>query len=579
MALTSALNMTLSGLMTTELKTMVSSQNITNADKAGYTRKSVELQYITTTSGSVPVEGLIVGSGDSFLLKALTGDVAEYSAKLSISNSLNYYSTQLGNTDGTNTLSSYLDDMYAALQSLATSPETDANKAEVISMAEGLSNTLRSLSSQIQDLRLQAEQQIGSQITEANAILDRLDELNDKIAGNPNNDSSLAEYEDQRNQELLNLSALMGVQYFYTDGNILQLYTSNGQPLLLSDPHYINHTVTNSVNGSTTYPAGFDAIDLDGVDITTRITGGSLEGLITLRDSFYTDEQAKLNELASVLQTQVNTLLNTGASVPPRNTMVGSLDALTGATAFTGTGSIRVAVLDQNGTVTNYSDISLVGMTTVSDVLTSLNGVAGLTATLTADGKLSIVTAPTTSGVAINPLTSAVTSSSSESFAQYFGLNDLFIGTSAEDIQVSSYLVSAPQYLSVGVLSSSATLAAGDTGVNRGDGSIADSVADILVGNSSFAAAGDFAAQSTSLQHYVQAFMSNAATQATISEGETETSYITYKASQDVLSSKSGVNVDEETAKMLIYQNQYEASAQVMSTIQEMLNTLMDAMR
>ncbi len=51
------------------------------------------------------------------------------------------------------------------------------------------------------------------------------------------------------------------------------------------------------------------------------------------------------------------------------------------------------------------------------------------------------------------------------------------------------------------------------------------------------------------------------------------------KASSDLLTSSGGVNVDEETAKLLLYQNQYEAGAQVVSTIQEMLQTLMDAMR
>lgn len=579
MALTAGLNMALSGMMTTELKTNLSSQNITNADKAGYTRKELQVQYMTTNSGSTPVSGLVVGTADQFLVKAVVRDISTYSRQGAISDSLDYYNSQMGSTAGTNTFSSYLDDLYATLQYLATNPETSANKSEVITTAESLTGSLRDVSANIQKLRLDAEQRIGNSIDNINSLINQIAALNNKITDGSNNDASLAEYQDTRNNALLSLSAELDIQYFYTTDNRLQIYTKSGQALLLSEPHPINYTTTNVVNGSISYPVNFSAIDLDGTDLTTTLSGGKLAGLIELRDTIYPDEQAKLDEFASVLQTQVNTLLNTGASLAARNNITGSLQGLTGATAFTATGSIRVAVMDNTGTVVNYSDINLAAMTTVNDVVTALNAVAGVTATINADGELSITAAPSTNGIAINPLNSAVTSSTGQSLSQYFGLNDLLIGTSAENIQVNSFLTSNPELLAIGQLSSSGTLAAGDRGVNRGDGSIADALADLLNSNVSFAAAGDFAAQSNTLQRYAQAFMSAAASQADLAQKAADTSQEIFKASNDLLTSSSGVNIDEETAKLLQYQNQYEAGAQVVSTIQEMLQTLIDAMR
>jgi flagellar hook-associated protein 1 FlgK len=155
----------------------------------------------------------------------------------------------------------------------------------------------------------------------------------------------------------------------------------------------------------------------------------------------------------------------------------------------------------------------------------------------------------------------------------------LFIGTSAENIQVSAYLVSRPDYLSVGVLDSSVGLVAGDKGVARGDGSVADLVASALTSAQSFNAAGNFAAQSNTLLAYAQAFIADASTQASIAEGETETSYLVYSTSNNLLTSQSGVNIDEETAKMLVLQNQYSAAAQVVATIQQMLDDLISAIR
>jgi flagellar hook-associated protein 1 FlgK len=579
MALTSALNMTLNGMMTTERKTTLSSQNIANADKEGYTRKSLNTHYITTSAGSVPVSGLVVGSSDNFLAAALIDDLSVYIREKVVSDSLDYYNTQLGSTEGSNTLSSYIDDMYATLKSLATTPETAANKSEVVNTANNLANSLRDMSSDIQSLRQTAEQRIASSVENINAILQRIDTLNTKVSSFAGNDAGLAEYQDQRVVELQKLSSEMDIQYFYTSQNVLQIYTNSGQALLLSQPHPLSYTVTNIVNGGTLYPAGFSAIDLDGVDITTSIRGGNLGGYIELRDTTYVNEQQKLDELASVLQTQVNTLLNQGASVPARSLMEGSLQGLALGTAFTATGSMRVAVTDPTGTIVNYSDINLAAMTTVNDVVTALNGVAGLTASLNADGDLSIAVAPTTNGVVINPLNSSVTSSTGESISQYFGLNDLFIGTSAENITVSSYLLSRPDYLSIAVLDSSGALAVGDRGVARGDGTIADAVASALTSAQSFNTAGNFAAQSNTLLAYAQAFMADAATQASIADGEAQTSYLVYMTSNDLLTSLTGVNIDEETAKMLVLQNQYQASAQVIATIQEMLDALINAMR
>lgn len=579
MALTSALNMTLSGMMTTELKTNLSSQNITNADKEGYTRKSLDTRYITTNAGSVPISGLVVGSGNAFLTKALSDDTSVYSKASTVSQSLDYYNTQLGSTDGNNSLSTYIDHMYSSLKALATTPEISSNKADAVSTANYLAGSLRGMSATVQTQRGEAEKKIATSIDNVNAILDRIDYLNDKIASTHAQDASMAEYEDQRNNEIQKLSAEMNIQYFYNSENLMQIYTSSGQALLLSDAHHLSYNVTNIVNGSVTYPTGFSAINLDGVDITNSIVDGNIGANIQLRDRTYVDEQDKLNELASVLQTQVNTLLNTGASNPPRNVMTGSLSGLTGPTGFSATGSIRVAITDGNGTIQNYSDINLAAMTSVSDVLTALNAVPGLTATLNSSGQLNLAVASASNGVVINPLNSQVTSSTNESFAQYFGLNDMFVGTSAEDIQVSSYLLSNPDYLSTSVLSPSATLAVGDRGVAKGDGSVADALANMLVTGNNFAAAGNFSAQSNTLLGYAQAYIANAANQSRIAQNESDTAQTVYKASSDMLTSVSGVNIDEETAKMLVYQNQYAASAQVVSTIQKMLDDLINAMR
>ena len=257
MALTAGLNMAIRGMMTTAVKTALSSQNITNADKTGYTRKELQVQYLTTSSGSTPVAGVVVGTGDKFMTKALVGDISTYQAKNVISSSLDYYVTQVGNTDGANSLSSYLDSMYSSLQYLATNPETAANKSAVVQTADGIASSLRDLSNDIQKLRLQNEQKISDSVTNVNAILNRINDLNEKVTGGVSGDASTAEYEDQRNVELQNLAGEMDIQYFYSSTNRLQIYTGDGQALLLSQPQPLTYNVNQSSHFYYHLPYGF----------------------------------------------------------------------------------------------------------------------------------------------------------------------------------------------------------------------------------------------------------------------------------------------------------------------------------
>lgn len=580
MSLTFALNITARGLQATENRMTVAAQNITNADKPGYTRKSVTDRYITTNAGTAPIFGQISGATDRYLSKTVINDISVVGFRNVIAEYLDLYNKHMGATDGASTLASYTDDLYTNLQAVATSPETSANKAFSISIAQNLANGLRNLSMNVQDQRQQADQKIEETINTINTSIQRLHELNERVSSSVLNDSALAEYEDQRLYELEQLAQEMDIQYFYDSSNRVQIFTQTGQVILgTTQPHLLSYSASTNVHSTTVYPGGFGPIDLDGVDITPLLRNGRLGGLIEIRDTTLVQEQAKLDEFANTLMFQMNAIHNTGTSLPPRGTLTGSVQGLTGATPFSGAGTIRVGVIDQSGLVVNYTDINLAAMTDVNDVITALNGVANINASLGPNNELIVTsTLGGTSGVAINPMTSSV-GGLNQNFSHYFGLNDMFTGQGAETLNVSTFLRDNNDYLVTGSLSTSLTLAAGDRGVARGDGSVADAMSDLLISNVSFNAAGNFAAQTNTLKKYIQAIVANAASRAQIAEREADTAQVIYQQTKDVLSNKTGVNIDEETAKMVELQTKYQASASVIATIRTCFNALLDAVR
>lgn len=578
MSLTFALGMTARGLQATENRMTISSQNITNADKPGYTRKTITDQYVTSNAGTVPIFGSVQGSIDLFLSQTVIRDVSQVGYHEVIADYLDLYGKQMGSTDGATTLSGYMNSMYNTLQILATNPETSANKAEFVSIAQNLANSLRNVSRDIQTQRLQADKEIEETVSQINNSLNTLYELNEAVVSQPRNDAGLAEYQDQRLFELEKLSQFMDIQYFFDVNNRVQIYSSTGQALLLSTPHPITYTASTAINSGTVYPAGFAPILLNGVDITTLTDNGKLGGLIELRDGVLVEEQAKLDEFANTLQDEMNILLNSGASLPAPTTMTGSSQGFTPATAFAATGSLRVAIIDNQGVVNNFTDIPLGGMATINDLLVALNGVANVNASLGVNGELVVSSTLANFGLAFNQLNSNVTAAS-QTVSDFFGLNDLFNGTGAETIDVASYLQADNDLLAIGFLSASATLAIGDRGVPRGDGSLAEAMSDLMVTNVSFGAAGNFAAQSNTLKNYAESIIANAASRANVSQQEADTYRLVYQQTKDVLNNQTGVNIDEETARMVELQTKYEASARVIATIRDMFAALMDAVR
>src|SRR6202008_1749421 len=91
---------------------------------------------------------------------------------------------------------------------------------------------------------------------------------------------------------------------------------------------------------------------------------------------------------------------------------------------------------------------------TVGDLVTAINGISGLSASVDSDGHLSITATGSGNGGPLHEKTSSV-GSSGEGFSDYFGLNDLVTGTSAADIAVNSKILSGTNELQLATLDSS----------------------------------------------------------------------------------------------------------------------------
>jgi len=134
-----------------------------------------------------------------------------------------------------------------------------------------------------------------------------------------------------------------------------------------------------------------------------------------------------------------------------------------------------------------------------------------------------------------------------------------FTGTGAEDMAVATEILTGPGGIAAAESADGAT----------GDGTIAASIAalaDTLVLDSG----------TSTFSDYYNALVSEigAAAKTAAARNETQTDAVT--AMKNLRESVSGVSLDEETTKLVLYQNAYEAAAKVMTALDEMLQTILE---
>ena len=122
---------------------------------------------------------------------------------------------QLQQIYGTPGSSSSFDAIYnnftSALQALSTSPSSYSNQAAVVSSAQSLAQNLNAMTTGIQQLRTQAEPGIASDVQTANTALQQIAQINLQLEAAPP-DAASATLEDQRDQDVTQLSQLMNVR-------------------------------------------------------------------------------------------------------------------------------------------------------------------------------------------------------------------------------------------------------------------------------------------------------------------------------------------------------------------------------
>lgn len=532
------LNIGVSALDTMQQAEDVVANNISNANTPGYVQETAQLQessaYPPIPSQDQPIMGGQMGQGVD--VSEVTRDTNSFVNEQDRSNQSTYnmyktYDTNLTqiesilNEPSSDSMQNAVDQFFASWQTLSTDPSNTAARQSVISEAQTLGQTFQTITTQLEGLQSNLVSQIQEQVQELNGYASQVAQLNNQIVqinqmnsapsagGQSSQQESPNQLLDQRGHILDEMAQLSNISYNQTG------FTGAVSVNIGSGPSLV--TLTNGSWTSTT-------MTISSMTQTSLVTQTSM--VTSTNDQLMQSPLTLTNITSGMVAGNTQSLDYTNQLLANLDTFLSSfsnqVNAIQGAS---GTSTIPVTAYPLIGNTATY-------LVTGSS--------SGITYTY---GNLFIPTTTTAGNVVltVNPL-----------FTQNSGTNYISasdqpssqgnntIAQQMENLQSQSISITYTQFSSFQFGSSTYT-------------------------NSSYS-------QNTTADQYLASIVSNLGIQTAAVQSSESTANSLAQQSSNLRQSISGVDTNDQAAKMVEFQNSYDAAAKFISVYDTMLQSLIN---
>jgi flagellar hook-associated protein 1 FlgK len=162
------------------------------------------------------------------------------------------------------------------------------------------------------------------------------------------------------------------------------------------------------------------------------------------------------------------------------------------------------------------------------------------------------------------------------SLTQFFGMGSGARMNQAAGLAVRSDIAANSSKMALAQLDLSSTTVVGDTVLGISDNRGALRLAQIANTSITWPASGGLASGSMSIGDYVAQLMGAQSDLKNAADAEVEYRTDVHQEVSARRSAVEGVNLDEELANMMVFQQAYNASARLMTTVQQMYDTLLE---
>ena len=432
MSLTVAMRTAVSGLQAAQSGLRATSDNIANVNTPGYVRKLIDQKPLVAGGVGMGVEvSGVKRVTDQYLQGATISASADAGRWDMVSHYLDNAQSLYGDPSGTSSFFSRLDKVWSAFAVAADDPSSSLLRSQAIANVGDFVNEAGRINGQITDLGRTVDAQASADISRINDLLDQIHNLNADVSRAKLGNADASGSENIQSQLVDELSGLMNIQVAARASGGVTIRSAEGR--LLAGDGTASKLSYNHTDAGSAYVAIEPVGGIGQADPIT-ITGGSMRGLMDLRNTLLPGMADQLGEFVSRAAQRINAAHNAGTAVPAPSSLTGRDTGLDLPTAIVGfTGKSTLAILNAAGVVQHKVAIDFDAQTlsvnggaatgfTPTNFLASLNGALGANGTASFANRALSINAAGSNGIAIDEGTSL---KAGRAFSHFFGLNDL----------------------------------------------------------------------------------------------------------------------------------------------------------
>lgn len=561
MSLFSTIHNSAGALRSAQIGLQTVGNNIANANTDGYIRQN----YIQTTPAPSRYGQLIVGHGvrpvgivqqiDQALAERMW-DAGSHMASGALQNkTLSQLSSLLSDLDGTG-LNDELTALNGALHDLANEPNDASLRQVVVLTAESLTLEMNRIFKEATRVRADLDAALVDTVDRVNDLGGKIAALNLQIStieGGRLVGSDATGLRDDRYRAIEELSQLIDVN--------VQEQATGTVSIFVSGDYLVSETYHRELKIDYTDFKDGGEIRFSDNNAQLRITGGELYAIKKGRNTQVGEVLDGLNEMASSLARQFNLAHSQGQGERGFDSLTSSNEfnpqaplSAAGLAWTPDAGAFDLMLVDAAGKrlSTHRIDVRLgdpdrEGGSSIETIAADISQIDGLSAEVMTNGKLKI-----SSDL---PGVKFTFGGDTSGFVAAAGLNTFFVGAGAESLAVNSVLQDDPNML--------ATSRGGIGNDTEGLAALVDLIDADIASEGGISIRDKYGKLTNRLTL-------STANQKSATQG-LQSFYATLQGEHLAI---TGVNMDEESLKMITYQRAFQAASRVIATASEMLELL-----
>lgn len=288
--------------------------NISNINTPGYTRQRAVFDSVANmTMGATEAQtGVIIKSIERIYNRFIDTQITRQTQ-------LHYYGDTLREEMGrvevvfnnyNEGIGHLLNEFWNTLGDLSMNPTSQIERVAVLSAAQSLADTFRSMGEQLIGHQEDTNTQIIDLVREANGHISAIAELNENIMQTRAGQGSINDLLDKRSAEVNSLAALVDFQYMEDAEGAINLFLSDGTPLVLGIDAWHIKAEADEQNWS------YYNISVEGAAAPTApLSGGKIAALLDVRDRIIGGDEGylqKLDDFVALLAEELNSLHSSG---------------------------------------------------------------------------------------------------------------------------------------------------------------------------------------------------------------------------------------------------------------------------